>query len=56
MNWGVYVGPEDTHVVPCDAEGFLLKPHVLDGFCQCDPEVQQPTARGGFLVVHNAEN
>lgn len=54
--YGVFVGEIDIHVVPCDKDGYILHPHTLDGFCVCDPDVQEENAIGGFLVVHNTEN
>jgi len=41
--WGTFELDTCIHVMPCDAEGYALPPHVADLDCFCEPIVLPDT-------------
>ncbi len=56
MLWGSFSCAGEIHVAPCDDEGLIFNPHILDVFCCCHPEVNEQGHDGTMLVVHNQVN
>lgn len=40
MTWGVFEIDDQVHVAPCDEDGKIEPPHILDDLCVCQPDVE----------------
>ena len=54
--WGVFDLPECVHVAPSQPDGRVEPPHILDEFCDCDPEIRIEEDSDKWLVIHNQMN
>jgi len=49
MAWGTFTLFDrrgrvvEVHVAPCNGEGKMYAGHVLSGFCECCPEIDEAT-------------
>lgn len=53
MRWGVFDTDESVHVAPVDSDGNLVKGHLLDELCLCEPSISDEDGR--LIVSHNEE-
>lgn len=51
--WGVWECEDSVHVIPCDDEGIMLRPHEGDDFCCCCPEAECFGEDGRVILVHH---
>lgn len=50
--WGVFEQETEVHVIPCDKEGLLLRPHAIDDLCICRPEIVEVGEDGRLIISH----
>jgi hypothetical protein len=51
--WGVWEGERTVQVIPCDGEGYMLKPHRFYELCSCRPEIVEIGGDGRPIIIHN---
>lgn len=52
MPWGVFEGESESHVAPCDPEGYVVG-HELKSSCDCNPKQDAGADNGQVVWVHN---
>ena len=56
MSYGIFATDTSIHVIPCECNGDIKEPHIIDELCPCCPEIEQDGKDEKFLVIHNDEN
>ena len=51
--WGVYECEDSVHIIPCDKEGIMYNPHIIDDFCLCRPEALDWGEDGRLILNHH---
>lgn len=51
--WGVFQGDDGIHVIPAETDCSPQYPHVIDCFCDCDPELEYQD--GEVVFIHKEE-
>lgn len=55
LKWGHFPKDDTLHVVPCDEEGYIVKPHIASINCPCLPDIQfvKNIYGGNTMTIHN---
>lgn len=56
MKWAIFDQPDGIHIIPCNDDGYLLKPHIVDVFCDCEPTMVICKEFDRLIITHHTEH
>ena len=53
--WGVIETEEFIHVIPCSEKLEIRRPHIIEWYCECNPDLLQDNGGGTKLILSHRE-